>query len=689
MTATPDLTAVPLTVEVDSGDGFAELPYAVCERVDLRLGLHPSEAHIVVRGASADATPADTFAPADTSALHHTALKGFSRVRVTRGEDILFLGRLKRRAELMGGELRLTAWDGRWTLAGLRMRGCIVWDPEADEGEELKYVHALPLRFNPEGRGNCLEAEIEGCAYPVPLFAPRAVLGAETDGYAGDVVLWTPLRILRYLRFALLCETFTTDYPWLPRLDAGNLNWAEDTLDDASDIVADELAAEQAPDVTLQGQTASACIQRACELAGAWTWWTSPAGDYPEAIELVGTLPQESDTLRLPVQRGGLADYPETVYACALTRDYEETVTQARCEGAPIEIEASLATGEGGALEQAWTQEELEDFLEMIDGQDDNGTRYALDANGDLMDGSDDAHPTILARTAEAVALARRAYPHVLRAYRFAWTTDAADTVLQGVSASLPGRDKCRLLARAIAERQNQQLYSPSRDEYLDDVYPVRVEVLSGAEWRDAPLNSGLRVDSDGLIYLDGLTDDQGEPGDRVYDGVLASGSVLDVTPRDVRLNAVIRHDLVVSSGSALDVYDPRDLTDEVTADVQADGVGPQYYAEDRRNWQRHDQVASQPVSGDAIDATSLPVTRYYRDDTGRCTSHAQRRMAQLACPRRELVARLIGLQPQWTPGQRLIGLDLLHAGETRDWPCVIIRVVHDNLGQYTEVECE
>ncbi len=149
--------------------GGATYDWVTCIGVELSAGVVPARARIKLGGANYDVP-----SPVTLNAFNWPFGPG-SRVKISLAGDSnnIFLGQLGKRNDEGGNDALLwTAFDDRWLLMQIPIRGCLVYD---SYDSIVKYIPRFSCHLNPKGDWNCVGATINGAVYPV--FTSQAEIG--------------------------------------------------------------------------------------------------------------------------------------------------------------------------------------------------------------------------------------------------------------------------------------------------------------------------------------------------------------------------------------------------------------------------------------------------------------------------------------------------------------------------------
>ena len=653
-----------------------------------------------------------------TSKISEENMKYYSRCIVQDGSIVLFNGFLTGRIEnSRSGITTLNYSDDRITLSKIPIVGAWVKDPYTDE---IKYINRYLPIFNPGGYRNCTIATIN--SQKIPIFTWQAEVGMAGkssdeagDGKNGVSCFWTSKRVLDYLRY--YCNNKPPEVGTINNIKFLNpieIEWPEGTTSFNSSLMN-----ERIPELSIIGMSLLGAIHQVLEISSEYGLTLEYASPYNRINfykrDIVDSSYKGLDlTLRTS---GDIDDDGFTgIHEYQVMTDASDIYTGVRVEGAPYQVESSFkyipggtyGYGTNGTLVPGWTELEGEGFREMIKG-DGSHARVPLDPSKPtsswiLMDGSD-GNPTILAKTSQAIAMARACFPKAYRAFRIASDSSLGsgsaqvETMLKGIADKY--KDYPRLnISRMPYPEQLQPYYEDAGDLRGRIRYPIRIRVAtndSDLDPHDITANSGLRVTDDGLIWLDGITDES-ETTDRIYEGSFL------IDPDKVKLkyfymNFAIAGDVRVSASN--------DIFDGTTTDVRGikkyistdafDGKhkGMEFYVLDPDGYNEEIQMTSEPSpAGRLIGAdgtfTEQPITRYLRQDVEQIKKHSLRRIKNLTSIKRGGDIRFPTIRTDLYTG-KMIGKIKKLGTDNGDWDCErpIKRINFNYENQETSIELE
>lgn len=700
--------------------------YAQVEKIVDRTGPQASECHLTVRNLDADDEEAVRVClQSSDGALSPAKLPGGSRIKAVDGDGAcIFCGELARVVELnRAGTVKLIFHDDKSYLSRIPVWGTFLWDTHDDQE---KLIPRLPLRWNPEGQGNCIEiSESGGMSGLLPMMTHLSYAKATMEAVPynkGDdpdnftPTFWTPLRALRHLWYRMMAYTWDSapaGFIHIPRPDLEKIDWPEASLAFSAPEMSKKLPD---PGNRLNGLSFAEILTEILEATGSYGWRLNYLNDSTakSVIEIFQRVPiQNADGslfntgvtgIPIEIQRGGIADDINTAFDFQSERDYSKTVTQLTVEGAPLELELSLQLTDGGAtdtLERAWTDDDQKGFSDIIKGLGTGSDGAHALVDGQLMDGKD-GRPCVFINTTEAVQLARAEYPLCWRAFKLK-PGAALDALLKGGTGD-PLTDFFEWLHhydRPIAGEDQVQKILDKDGQETEERFQVRIEVdpaRDGKNYHTAHANPGLRPTPRGIIFLDGLTDEQGDV-DRIYNGsMLVDPENLQL--RYIKLNAVLNHDARCRSIAALqsnvqglgglNVMDPNNITPELDPSWLDMGTGPSAYTlaaadvDHVDGFRRQIQVNSWPSAkasyGKDADNKDIPppLNREYRTDQADLDALAARRFRDRAKVARVDSWRYIGIRPEFRAG---VFIDTI---ETREGSPDVTRIVNAAVAEAT-----
>lgn len=693
--ASVERTHAPALISAVGGDSPVPLDFACVTKVESRTGILASRAFVQLTNLFAtDETGAITID--DGNYYGPTKLKMLSRVLIEYDGGALFVGNLAKRRDLgLANKIVLEYWDDRLLLAKLPLRGALVRDPY---DEAVKLAPRYAPHMNLDGYRNCVKAKITGLDSPVWVFAPYAeagvagTTGADDDPAFGVACEWTPARALNYL-WAYAHFNAGAFYSEKARLDTTKVLWLPPFFSADTDMHS------KLPEMNFRGQQLLGALLRVLDAGGSYGLALEPRSDGKARVAF---YPRNADdaagsgAVTIPLQRAGAASDIKTAYDFTAETDATDLCTGIVAEGATAKLEQEfkfIAKGnDANTLVHAWTDAEEADFKAVING---NGT-YAkapkqpgqADSGAtpwDLYDGTG-GRPAIQFQSNAALALARQCFAKPFRAYKIPGDTSTAGGAavaarMDGYGDQLEGAPLLAI-SRAILPEQLQPFFETAGDKRGYLRWPVRVQVAG----HDADYNNGLRVYDDGLIYLDGLTDDVGDSNNLIYTGSLAAAPD-GVALREVKINAAVPHDARLKS--ARDIFwahgeDPNEIQDQVDPSVsrEADGVSLQHYVLCPEAYLWEHQMASKPMGTEALTA----LLRY---DATELDGFTARKLKEVAALKKTQLWHLIGIRPEYSAGLFLTDVEFQGADGKYPVNRPIGSVVWDFEGHETVVRPE
>ena len=701
--------------------GTSQYDFCTCLSIEKNTGLIPSKAFIRIAGNNYDIAGNITL-----NAYSFPDIKHGSRVRVDNGLEPLFLGQLiVRRDQGQGNSIIWEAWDDRWLLSKIPVRGCLVWDPVAGA---VKFISRYIARVNPQGRRNCVGAALPGIDGVVPVFTAlpeqqAAYDDSDTDVNlaAGEVSAWTPSKFIKYLCALTQLAPGAVDGvnadSWRSLAPSTRLGWKYMDCQFASDP--NQSMDKKLPDRIFQAQTVLSALHEVLRMGSAYglrIGYDNDSGGslksfikfYPRdrSIGSSGAGSPQNNVIYL--QRGGAASDIRTAWDFELDEDASGVCESVLVEGDAVHIESQLQYLGNGSdpLQPAWSSDEQTAFGWIVMAADPAapGTpvyaRYPLTlpdvskgktwagvawANAD----GTGTNPLALVKTKEALQLARQILPRVFRAFEI--NSQNAASILAGYNGKYASTTTFPFLElpRPILPEQTQY-YIDQQARKTRLPFPVRIQVSDhGANsWHDCTPNNGLRISGDGLIWIDGLTDDI-DSGDDVYVGQLTQGPYTGggaIALRDIRINAAVSADI---RKSALITDSARQLEAALSTEL---GGGLMLYVDSPEGFREEHQVDSYPAAltsfASASGTAATPLNRILTDDSARAITHATRRVARKKWIRRISSWKMIGIRPEFDAGMYIDRIKV--AGQTGDQDYLIQApietVSYDFVAQVTAV---
>ena len=667
---------VPLTQQQGGAfKGEGGIEYAQVLRVEPSVGVIPGKAFISIRNVSAskeDDAGAVILNPSSATAF--TKLKHWSRIKIMCRGSCVFIGNLmKRRETIQGQSLLLEYWDDRWLLNKLYLRGALVWDRAASS---LKWLTKYDPRVNPDGMANCTEVTIGDAGFKGTCYAFTELAEQATDAHTyhsdqdknrgvGVAIRWTAEKWMSYLRlFALVAKNVEATVPIYEQdgiLDQNKMLWPPFTFSGNTE----DLTMKRAlPDINFRGQSILRALETTMQVSGEYSYTVDYQTGNGKSILVANAMTTNSaDKLELTLQTSGAAGDPKVIHDGVYETDASELATASVIDGQTPAIEASFIYTQANnvstvnqnhatdTIYPAWTSDEEYKFAKIIvEALDVNGKRIMLtDENGN--------RTALTPKSDIAIQIARMTYPKVFKAFHVRGT--ALGTILNGAPASQGGTAKFTSWPRitsfkALIENQLQPYFETSSSGVargrirLD----IRIELTSVAAatvgaFHDVTFNSGLRVTDDGLIWLDGLTDDIGG-NDNIYTGTFKAWADAENINhasypklKKIRINAAIRHDTRISGYSHIVKYDPNKIGPEVDPSVMPQSGNKtdllQAYVHNPSAFREEHQKNSTPCVAEGFQVTNadgtglakleVPLTKILHQDDAQLEDAAKRKL--------------------------------------------------------------
>jgi hypothetical protein len=634
-------------------------PWITCTAIESSLGATPGRAMLQLH--EGDWT---LSGPITLNAIDWTAyFRPGARVKVTVGEDVVFLGTLLPRQD-QGGQDAIVwgALGDEWILSRLPVRGCMVYDAGS-----VKFFSRYDPVCNPGGAWNCMGASYGGRIWPV--FAPRAdqskAYATTDDNFsaeleAGVLTAWTPRRCLQYLRLLMFAErdgwNSTTHYRNLER--SARIEWPESAADALSGATVEETRDpldRKVQTLGLRGSCLSA-LHRALRAAGTHDLFLQPNAD-KSRVTFVSLVAAPESPMTIPIFRGGTPIDLNTAFDFELHETAEDVAESVLIQGEPARVEAQFEydpEGENNTIKPTASDTRVGYFLTVIwgaaEGQAkgewakipaDPDSAPSLDADGT------GGKPYARSCSRDAIDLARQLYPDV-------WTEFAVDStaaydagILQGIAGTDAKFDNTLTYpfltgGRPALPEQLQHLLIGA--EYLPVRFPVRVMVYHDDAWRDVPYASGFRAGA--ASFRLGLAENlDGDPA------CIYSGSLL-AKPWACELKAV-RVNMAVPMDHCVQGYAEITEPSELDPSLEAEFNGPLQYFEDGAGFSEHYQYRSRPSAmtdhgntGETVDSNGI---------TGLLPPGSEQEQADAAAARILAKRRYMTRRTSWRfPGIRL-----------------------------------
>lgn len=464
-------------------------------------------------------------------------------------------------------------------------------------------------------------------------------------------------------------------------------------------------------DMNFQGMTLLGAINRVLEAAGTHNLTldmepqreAATEDDPPPPIRSrVAFMPKgysglASNGLEMAIdlRRGGsvysIADEP--IYDFSLMEDASVAVESVLVEGAPKQIETDIcydatdpevsAGNPINCLVPAWRTEEEEAFKVIINGGATSTSTqpFALVPESILGIGSStsstyvladglEGRPFALARTAEAIALARRIYPRVFRAFYvdgyklitgLATLVASEDSVddLERRNTFFPLLNGARQILAEQLQFQVQSLDGgQDQSNWLKNHYPIRIQVKppSVGTWMDVEYSSGVRTTPDGLIWFDSLSETVDGDYSCIYDKSLKVDP-LNAVVNPIRLNLAMPLDQRVMGRASNATYLKYTFS---FGDVGGGAAWPMLYIDSPNAYHVKRQVNSRPAANikfyggyDGTTELTQPLTRGVPPggEANSALYAAERRLASARHPVRHTTWKLAGIRPEFEAG--------------------------------------
>lgn len=698
-----DWKDVPVTVQAfNSG---AAWDYAEVLSVTRSTGLMPGKAIISVRNVSAvDETGPITLGADTGSTFAPNMVKYWSRIKILQNAQTLFVGALMKRRDVIGGNtIILEYWDDRWLLSKIRLRGAVCYDPlNTLSSGAVKLIPRLDPHVNPKGYRNC--TKIANSGDDVYVFLAPADWGTQTKEYdptdvessdvtPGTALPWTPERWLKYLRY--VCCVFdptvgnTNGYAnsWTS-LDTTKLAWNVPSFQDGT-------MRGKMPEKNFRGETVLKAIGMTLAMTGEYDLGVDYSNNTLRYT--ITTLGQKNVNTAgatagktIYLQRAGAIADNKGVFDGVAETDASELCTGVLVEGAPYRIEAQFWYSNGNVVDP---DTGLNDSLKVASSIFDDAQflkiiRTGKDLNGNDIPGGSNGSA---ANTVQAMNVARTCFPKPFRALQIDSSANSGTlTIMKGLNNVLAAFPYLQTF-RPVMHEQLQPYYESGITTARGRLrIQIRIQVSDvdsstslgnnpSKHFRDVAFNNGLRITPDGLIWLDGLTDDLAGVDNlytntlKGYTGVLTNG--VDTTAplyKYIKLNLAIEHDARMFN--CQDIFstgvDWNDVADQIDGSLNGfTGVsvprGPRlgHYALNPEGFIVEHQVKSYPALPGSFQTTdggspptlktlSIPCNKIIYDDTiNSLPNFASRALQKVARFKRTAELRLPGIRADLDAG--------------------------------------
>ena len=398
--------------------------------------------------------------------------------------------------------------------------------------------------------------------------------------------------------------------------------------------------------------------------------------------------------LSIPLVRGGQLATSDTAFDFDVRESADEVCEVALVEAANIHEESFITytpTGDGPLL-NGWTSAEVTAFKQILYGAANGavapGDQFCIFPSSVNQNAPDtipaidiwltadgnEGRPLIFRNTPDALSFAWKFYPRVYRAFRL------DSNMLQDV----PGGGSTFLTQGSDGRFANQYQYpvlncirpilptqlqffmnnlassgSSNLSDWTKNRLPIRMEILtydpnsvSESQWYELPHAPQIKVDGEGLIWIDGVHDEN-NIFSCIYQGkLMAPGNIWSVAMKAFKLNVAYPLDERVIGTFGLQ----GDETSVFTADYNAQLGGPMLaYADNRQSWHEDHQNNSSPTAANdsGVSGADGPQTRLLPpgDESPFASQAAQRLLYNNKLPTRDSVFRVIGIRPEIIPG--------------------------------------
>ena len=239
---------------------------------------------------------------------------------------------------------------------------------------------------------------------------------------------------------------------------------------------------------------------------------------------------------------------------------------------------------------------------------------------------------------------------------------------------------------------------SSNLSDWTKNRLPIRMEILtyypnsvSESQWYELPHAPQIKVDGEGLIWIDGVHDEN-NIFSCIYQGkLMAHGNIWSVAMKAFKLNVAYPLDERVIGTFGLQ----GDETSVFTADYNAQLGGPMLaYADNRQSWHEDHQNNSSPTAANdsGVSGADGPQTRLLPpgDESPFASQAAQRLLYNNKLPTRDSMFRVIGIRPEIQPGLWVDKVQIINSAVPGDTDYIMNSalkcVTWDFIGQETLV---
>jgi hypothetical protein len=600
---------------------------------------------------------------------------------------------------------------------GISIRGALVsaGNLTIAENQSIQYCTTFLPVFNPDGNYNCIGVNAPNIFGTgnilVPMFAPHAQKPKtwNTDYApalsAGNLTAWTPRLALKYLCYIL---QIPNDYDFLgvignetwrtinPANYAARLTWNYAELDtyhayDSQSGSGIDLLDKWLNELTIQDKKALLAVCDVLRALGTHTLATDYEFD-PDAdpedmgygkIIFLQKAWKDNITLSADIaipQSGTVesmydyAAYGSNVCAMFSVSDSAEDAAEAVVvDGDAVRLEANFLYDPANQawpdsqIIPAWSGAEETAFKTIINGGPENMTTTSANfavyppspANLTYDNAWLLADPTITgrefgkARSPSSIAIARKLFPKVFRAFRIYPTTIQTAGYNNAFSdAKYPDLH----IARPIQEKQEQTVVQISGTSGYESTIiqeiPARIRIQAQDDdgvlkWFDTYCDAKIDVDNGGIVWIDGIQDEIDKQKECIYTGTLMHNPFF-CTLKKFTINAVVKMDHRVYG--YYDNSSSANIFSSSLRDVM--GGPPMMYINSGKSFKEVHQVASNPSAFNSYQTdTGITspgtLTRVLPPTTGR--DHAN-----MAAKRRAFWASRVKRNGRWVlPGIR------------------------------------
>ena len=632
-----------------------------------------------------------------------------SRVKVLSDGDIAFLGTMMQRHDSGAADAPMWfAFDDRWLLSRLLVRGCFI-----NDGGVAKWISRYLPEFNPGGWWNCVGYKVGEAI--IPLFnpyaqaRPGALLTQQfTELKDGEITAWTPRRAIQYLQYIA-----NVDGPqgWNPNrngirslLNSTRLHWSM-TLDGIDGTAGKGGVDPLDSKLQTTNYIGMNMLQAVCEVlksSGTHELGLEISNEDDSSQVMFYPRNGSSDDLEILVRRGGQVAEANVAIDFDLMEDASEVSEAVLIEGQErkVECQVKFNPDDGSdygdnpledltnTIKPAWTDQDEIYFAKVIWGA------AAGSAQGTyaMIPAADGAEPTVIcdgtgsrplaeACTPDAIALARQLYPDVYMTYQISTANldkDTETSVFSGENHVWDTRMNYPVVNSIRPSFHEQLTKLFLNNTKLADRVPVRIEVLNDDKWCDSPFLNGFMT-SPTQIRINGMVENADMQNYCLYSGSLLI-KPFETMRKGIRINIALPLDHRVEGYAELSDQDVSDLDPSINVELGgkllAYELNPAFIHEFRMgSWPRPNSVKAEDgdLENSELDAAAAA------ERTLQLRKHPEKRSSWV----------FPGIRLDYQPGRWVKRIKVVgQSADDIDYKveAIIPSVVHDFLRQETRV---